>query len=88
MTGLGIVGFAAGEILYARGRRLLAALLWLAFIFLFFPSGIALFVAEFYSHGTTSGFWMALLYAVFVLIFYGGLLGRYLWAGNDSARQG
>lgn len=88
VTGLGITGFAAGDLLYAGGRRLPAALLWLTFIFLFFPLGIALFIAEFNSHGTTSGFWMTLLYAVGVLVFYGGLLGRYLWVGNDGTRQG
>ena len=88
VAGLGIISFAAGELLYAGGRRLPAALLWLTFIFLFFPLGIALFIAEFNSHGTTSGFWMTLLYAVGVLVFYGGLLGRYLWVGNDGTRQG
>lgn len=88
VTGLCIVGFAAGEILYAGGRRLPAALLWLATIFAFFPLGIALFIAEFYSHGTTSGLWMALLYAIVLLVVYGGLLGRYFWVGNDGTRQG
>lgn len=85
---LGMIGFAVGELSYAW-RRTLAGLLWVTSLFVFFPSGIALMVVEFWSDGTTPGATMALLYLVGVLLIYGVLAWRYFFSvGGGDARQG
>ena len=81
---LGLVSFFGGELLYDAGKRTLAALLWLACLFAFYPSGFTLLALNFYFRGWAFGFWLALLFAAGLLVGCGVAAWRYFSFGNGE----